>query len=99
MSDLPPACMRRSSFGLASGQTDAPRFAELSSPGLRHVINSVTGSSALSPALFPSGGYPMQTLPEREPEINKLFRLAGKIQASNFYLDVGQPPAFRRRGV
>jgi Tfp pilus assembly pilus retraction ATPase PilT len=34
-------------------------------------------------------------LREREPEVNKLFRLARKIQASDFYVEAGSAPAMR----
>jgi twitching motility protein PilT len=36
--------------------------------------------------------------PRREPEINKLFRLAMKHQASDLHLKVGQPPMLRLHG-
>jgi twitching motility protein PilT len=36
---------------------------------------------------------------QREPEINKLFRLAMKLEASDFYLEAGSSPRVRLRGV
>jgi Tfp pilus assembly pilus retraction ATPase PilT len=41
----------------------------------------------------------MRALPQREPEIHKLFRLARKHQASELYLHVGLAPMLRLRGV
>jgi twitching motility protein PilT len=35
----------------------------------------------------------------REPEINKLFRMARKHEASHLYLHAGSPPSLRLRGV
>jgi twitching motility protein PilT len=35
----------------------------------------------------------------REPEVNKLFRMTTKLEASGFYLRVGSPPQVRLRGV
>src|SRR5437879_13911894 len=34
----------------------------------------------------------------REPEVNKLFRMVMKYQASDLHLKVGQPPMMRLRG-
>jgi len=36
--------------------------------------------------------------PRREPEVNKLFRLVMKHEASDLHLKVGQPPMMRMRG-
>src|ERR1700694_3407271 len=36
--------------------------------------------------------------PGREPEVNKLFRLVMKHEASDLHLKVGQPPMMRIRG-
>ena len=36
--------------------------------------------------------------PKREPEINKLFRTAMKLEASDLHLKVGQPPMMRLHG-
>lgn len=41
----------------------------------------------------------MDTPPEREPEVNKLLRLARKIQASGFDLRAGSPPLMCVGGV
>src|SRR5438874_4890348 len=35
---------------------------------------------------------------KREPEVNKLFRMVMKLQASDLHLKVGQPPMVRLRG-
>src|SRR6476659_9902125 len=34
----------------------------------------------------------------KEPEVNKLFRLVMKLQASDIHLKVGQPPMMRLKG-
>jgi len=39
-------------------------------------------------------GHPIQ----REPEINKLFRMMMRHEASELHLQVGQPPTMRVRG-
>jgi twitching motility protein PilT len=44
-------------------------------------------------------GVRMLASPQREPEINKLFRLAGKHQASDLYLHVGLPPLLKIKGT
>src|SRR6476620_3627981 len=36
--------------------------------------------------------------PRREPEVNKLFRMVMKHEASDLHLKVGQPPMMRLRG-
>ncbi len=36
--------------------------------------------------------------PKREPEVNKLFRMVMKLEASDIHLKVGQPPMMRLRG-
>jgi twitching motility protein PilT len=36
--------------------------------------------------------------PKKEPEVNKLFRMVMKYQASDLHLKVGQPPMMRLRG-
>src|SRR5690349_24924551 len=36
--------------------------------------------------------------PKREPEVNKLFRMVMKHEASDLHLKVGQPPMMRLRG-
>src|SRR5207253_988940 len=41
----------------------------------------------------------MEAWQQREPEINKLFRMVRKHQGSNLYLRVGSAPSMRRRGV
>src|SRR5258708_1924287 len=41
----------------------------------------------------------MDASAQREPQINKLFRMARKLGASDVYLDVGSAPLFRLRGV
>jgi Tfp pilus assembly pilus retraction ATPase PilT len=41
----------------------------------------------------------MDESPQREPEINKLLRMARKHEASELYLHVGSPPQMRLRGV
>jgi Tfp pilus assembly pilus retraction ATPase PilT len=41
----------------------------------------------------------MDESPPREPEINKLFRMTRKHEASDLYLHVGSPPQMRLRGV
>jgi twitching motility protein PilT len=41
----------------------------------------------------------MDESPPREPEINKLFRMARKHEASDLYLHVGSAPQMRLRGV
>lgn len=41
----------------------------------------------------------MEASPEREPKVNKLFRLARKVEASDFYLHIGSPPLMRVGGV
>jgi len=40
----------------------------------------------------------MQSESSREPEINKLFRMVKKHEASDLYLKVGQPPMIRLCG-
>ena len=35
---------------------------------------------------------------KREPEVNKLFRMVMKLEASDLHLKVGQPPMMRLRG-
>src|SRR5688572_15503736 len=35
---------------------------------------------------------------KKEPEVNKLFRMVMKYQASDLHLKVGQPPMMRLRG-
>ena len=37
--------------------------------------------------------------PKREPEVNKLFRMVMKYEASDLHLKVGQPPMMRLKGV
>ena len=41
----------------------------------------------------------MDELREREPEVNKLFRLAGKLQASDFHVEVGSAPTMQMGDV
>src|SRR5687767_7243262 len=41
---------------------------------------------------------PRQDTPKKEPEVNKLFRMVMKYQASDLHLKVGQPPMMRLRG-
>ena len=41
----------------------------------------------------------MDAKPEREPEINKIFRLASKHGASDLYLYAGSAPRVKLRGV
>jgi twitching motility protein PilT len=41
---------------------------------------------------------PDQAAPRREPEVNKLFRMVMKHEASDLHLKVGQPPMMRLRG-
>src|SRR3712207_7265544 len=36
--------------------------------------------------------------PKREPEVNKLFRMVMKYEASDLHLKVGQPPMMRLKG-
>src|SRR5262245_59577833 len=36
--------------------------------------------------------------PKKEPEVNKLFRMVMKMEASDLHLKVGQPPMMRLRG-
>src|SRR5712691_662969 len=36
--------------------------------------------------------------PKKEPEVNKLFRMVMKYEASDLHLKVGQPPMMRMRG-
>src|SRR5438093_10198006 len=36
--------------------------------------------------------------PKREPEVNKLFRMVMKHEASDLHLKVGQPPMMRLKG-
>ena len=36
--------------------------------------------------------------PAKEPEVNKLFRMVMKLEASDLHLKVGQPPMMRLRG-
>lgn len=49
------------------------------------------------PALEPPAA-PKPTTPGREPEVNKLFRMIMKHEASDLHLKVGQPPMMRLRG-
>jgi twitching motility protein PilT len=44
------------------------------------------------------GNGPAPTAPVREPEVNKLFRMVMKHEASDLHLKVGQPPMMRLRG-
>ena len=37
-------------------------------------------------------------IPAKEPEVNKLFRMVMKLEASDLHLKVGQPPMMRIRG-
>jgi twitching motility protein PilT len=41
---------------------------------------------------------PRQDLAKKEPDVNKLFRMVMKYQASDLHLKVGQPPMMRLRG-
>ena len=41
----------------------------------------------------------MDDQPEREPEVNKVFRMARKHGARSFYLEAGSPPLMLLRGV
>src|SRR6478609_6853552 len=41
---------------------------------------------------------PAEPLKAREPEVNKLFRMVMKMEASDLHLKVGQPPMMRLRG-
>ncbi len=41
---------------------------------------------------------PRTEAPKKEPEVNKLFRMVMKYQASDLHLKVGQPPMMRLRG-
>ena len=41
---------------------------------------------------------PAEPLKAREPEVNKLFRMVMKHEASDLHLKVGQPPMMRLRG-
>jgi twitching motility protein PilT len=45
---------------------------------------------------IPVDGIP--SLPAKEPEVNKLFRMVMKHEASDLHLKVGQPPMMRLRG-
>ena len=50
------------------------------------------------PALEPPGAPKPVAVPGREPEVNKLFRMIMKHEASDLHLKVGQPPMMRLRG-
>jgi len=50
------------------------------------------------PALEPPGAPKPAAVPGREPEVNKLFRMVMKHEASDLHLKVGQPPMMRLRG-
>jgi twitching motility protein PilT len=50
------------------------------------------------PALDPPVSPRPSTTPGREPEVNKLFRMIMKHEASDLHLKVGQPPMMRLRG-
>jgi len=41
---------------------------------------------------------PRQDIAKKEPDVNKLFRMVMKYQASDLHLKVGQPPMMRLRG-
>src|SRR5215471_9798925 len=47
-----------------------------------------------------SGPEPQQAADvKREPEVNKLFRMVMKYEASDLHLKAGQPPMMRLKGV
>ncbi len=50
------------------------------------------------PALEPPGAPKPVAVSGREPEVNKLFRMIMKHEASDLHLKVGQPPMMRLRG-
>src|SRR4051794_35074387 len=50
------------------------------------------------PSLDPPVSPRPSTTPGREPEVNKLFRMIMKHEASDLHLKVGQPPMMRLRG-
>lgn len=50
------------------------------------------------PSLLPASGGAPSAEPKREPEVNKLFRMVMKLEASDLHLKVGQPPMMRMRG-
>jgi hypothetical protein len=64
-------------------------------PG-RPPLNSVFGDPKVS---LLGWALRMDASLQREPEINKLFRVARKYRASDLYLDVGSAPRIRLRGV
>jgi twitching motility protein PilT len=46
----------------------------------------------------PAEAEPTITTKPKEPEVNKLFRMVMKLEASDLHLKVGQPPMVRLRG-
>ena len=62
-------------------------------------------SSAAKTAVAPGPPPPVPTAPPStkrdgpEPEINKLFKLQIKLNASDLHLQVGKPPILRMRGT
>src|SRR5437016_10055809 len=56
------------------------------------------GESRPSDMVPMEAGAPAPTAPGREPEVNKLFRMVMKHQASDLHLKVGLPPMMRLRG-
>src|SRR5437016_12820860 len=56
------------------------------------------GESRPSDMVPMEAGAPAPTAPGREPEVNKLFRMVMKHEASDLHLKVGQPPMMRLRG-
>jgi twitching motility protein PilT len=49
-------------------------------------------------AEVPAANLGREAAPQREPEVNKLFRMVMKHEASDLHLKVGQPPMMRIRG-
>lgn len=67
-----------------------------SASAAREGSQSATAEITSAPVIAPAPTIP--ATPGREPEVNKLFRMVMKHEASDLHLKVGQPPMMRLRG-
>jgi twitching motility protein PilT len=83
--------------------TSAPK--SLANPG--RITGNLSNAPASAPAVpIPTEPIELVTMPDakalgmgpHEPEVNKLFRMVMKYEASDLHLKVGQPPMMRLRG-
>src|SRR5438046_5105531 len=61
-------------------------------------VAPTNGDALKIPAEATTPEVPPGATPRKEPEVNKLFRMVMKLEASDLHLKVGQPPMMRLKG-